>query len=116
MVPDIVEIKRLCTSGQWIAKVEDGMILLHDTVAGETVCIGSADEPSIVRCAECMHRGNPDICPWSHKEVYKYVDGIQQVITDGTVFNGFCHRGEKTKEGNRLVLVFAGGMAGGDKR
>lgn len=42
MVPDIVEIKRLCTSGQWKAYVEDGKIFLHDTVAGETVCIGEA--------------------------------------------------------------------------
>ena len=43
MIPDIVEIKRLCASGQWFAKIENGRILLHDTVAGETVCIGQAD-------------------------------------------------------------------------
>lgn len=42
-MPDIVEIKRLCASGQWIAKVENGKILLHDTVAGETVCIGNIE-------------------------------------------------------------------------
>lgn len=100
MIPDIVEIKRLCTSGQWIAKVEDGKILLHDTVAGESVFIGNAEEPSIVRCAECIHRGNPDICPWSHKELRKYVDGVQWVVTDGTVFNGFCHMGTKTNRGD----------------
>ena len=41
--PDIVEIKRLCASGQWIAKAENGKILLHDTVAGETVCIGNME-------------------------------------------------------------------------
>ena len=40
MIPDIVEIKRLCASGQWLARIENGKILLHDTVAGETVCIG----------------------------------------------------------------------------
>ena len=43
MIPDIVEIKRLCASGQWFAKIENGRILLHDTVAGETVCIGKVD-------------------------------------------------------------------------
>lgn len=43
MIPDIVKIKRLCASGQWIAKVENGKILLHDTVAGETVCIGKTE-------------------------------------------------------------------------
>ena len=43
MIPDIVEIKRLCASGQWNAKLENGKILLHDTVAGETVCIGNVD-------------------------------------------------------------------------
>ena len=44
MMPDIVDIKRLCTSGQWKAYVEDGKIFLHDTVAGETVCIGAAPD------------------------------------------------------------------------
>jgi hypothetical protein len=71
MIPDIVEIKRLCASGQWFAKIENGRILLHDTIAGETVCIGQADaEPvrhgkwriinvpkkwggSTLRCSEC---------------------------------------------------------------
>lgn len=43
MIPDIVEIKRLCASGQWLAKIENGKILLHDTVAGETVCVGQTD-------------------------------------------------------------------------
>lgn len=43
MIPDIVEIKRLCASGQWLARIENGKILLHDTVAGETVCIGQTD-------------------------------------------------------------------------
>ena len=41
---DIVDIKRLCTSGQWKAYVEDGKIFLHDTVAGETVCIGATPD------------------------------------------------------------------------
>lgn len=54
MIPDIVEIKRLCASGQWIAKVDSGKILLHDTVAGETVCIGNTDaEP--VRHAKVLY-------------------------------------------------------------
>ena len=44
MMPDIVDIKRLCTSGQWKAYVEDGKIFLNDTVAGETVCIGAAPD------------------------------------------------------------------------
>lgn len=43
MVPDIVEIKRLCASGQWNTRIEDGKILLHDAVAGETVCVGQTD-------------------------------------------------------------------------
>ena len=65
MIPDIVEIKRLCASGQWFAKIENGRILLHDTVAGETVCIGQADAKPVrhgeweiinrneARCSEC---------------------------------------------------------------
>lgn len=55
MIPDIVEIKRLCASGQWIAKVENGKILLHDTVAGETVCIGNVEAVPVVRCRECIY-------------------------------------------------------------
>lgn len=49
MIPDIVEIKRLCASGQWIAKIENGKILLNDTVAGETVCIGQTDAEPVRR-------------------------------------------------------------------
>lgn len=44
MVPDIVEIKRLCASGQWKAYAEDGKIFLRDTVAGETVCVSEQEE------------------------------------------------------------------------
>lgn len=56
MIPDIVEIRRLCASGQWIAKVENGKIFLHDTVAGETVCIGNVEvEP--VQHARFLHIG-----------------------------------------------------------
>ena len=58
MIPDIVEIKRLCASGQWLARIENGKILLHDTVAGETVCIGQTDaEP--VRHAENVTPTHP---------------------------------------------------------
>lgn len=49
MIPDIVEIKRLCASSQWLARIENGKILLHDTVAGETVCIGQTDAEPVRR-------------------------------------------------------------------
>ena len=63
MIPDIVEIKRLCASGQWIAKVENGKILLHDTVAGETVCIGKTE-------AEPVRHGE-----WVGTDFDGYADG-----------------------------------------
>lgn len=62
MIPDIVEIKRLCASGQWYTKIENGQILLHDTVADETVCIGQAD-------AEPVRHGrwvNPHMNKYGH--------------------------------------------------
>lgn len=53
------------------------------------------DTVQVVRCGKCMHRGNPDVCPWSHKELRQYAEGTRWVITDGTVFDGFCHLGAK---------------------
>ena len=53
------------------------------------------DAVPVVRCGKCMHRGNPDVCPWSHKELRQYAEGTRWVITDGTVFDGFCHLGAK---------------------
>ena len=64
MIPDIVEIKRLCASGQWIAKVENGKILLHDTVAGETVCIGKTEAEPVRhgRWVKCQGKSNIWYC------------------------------------------------------
>lgn len=56
MIPDIVEIKRLCASSQWLARIENGKILLHDTVAGETVCIGQTDAEPVRRGRWFQHR------------------------------------------------------------
>lgn len=81
MIPDIVEIKRLCASGQWLARIENGKILLHDTVAGETVCIGQTGAEPVRHghwtedgcCSECgkmgLYNGNEEIvrsryCPY----------------------------------------------------
>lgn len=80
MIPDIVEIKRLCASGQWFARIENGKILLHDTVAGETVCIGQTDYEPVrhgrwipqdatytrFMCSACKSRNHAyrtDYCP-----------------------------------------------------
>lgn len=63
-------------------------------------CAPTIDAVPVVRCRECMHRGNPDVCPWSHKELRQVAEGTRWVITDGTVFDGFCHLGAKMDGGS----------------
>ena len=79
MVPDIVKIKRLCLSGQWLTRIENGKVLLHDTVSGETVCVGQTSAEPVrhgrwgcyeshldgYRCSKCKitHRSCTAYCP-----------------------------------------------------
>lgn len=99
MVPDIVEIKRLCASGQWHVKLEDGKILLHDTVAGETVCLADMDAVPVVRCRDCWKRGDDDECPMSYL-IHSWTDetGTEIFTVDRTVDDGFCFQGEMKAE------------------
>ena len=91
MIPDIVKIKRLCASGQWIAKVENGKILLHDTVAGETVCIGKIDAVPVVRCKDCKHYGwEQEPCHGKTQRFCKLHKGL--VVMDRDTF---CSYGER---------------------
>lgn len=51
-----------------------------------------ADVVEVVRCGECMHRGDGDVCPmrhfvWTPDEGYKFVDL--------TMDDYFCSKGER---------------------
>lgn len=78
-------------------------MILHEQVATAIEVVEAAqavDAEPVVRCGECTHRGDPDICPWSYKEWRADAEGgWQWTITDHTVHNGFCHRGSKKTGG-----------------
>ena len=81
MVPDIVKIKRLCSSGQWLTRIENGKVLLHDTVSGETVCVGQTSAEPVIRCNICKH--------------YETDTGYCYMHDHGMNLDDFCSRGEK---------------------
>ena len=62
------------------------------------------DVLKIVRCRECIHRGET-ICPMYSERVEFYYDDDDDygdcdlIINDYTIDGGFCHMGER-KEGN----------------
>lgn len=62
-----------------------------------------ADVVEVVRCKECMHRGE-EICPmYSERYEFYYDDDdwgdVDLIINDYTDDYGFCHLGER-EEGN----------------
>lgn len=57
------------------------------------------DVLKIVRCRECIHRGE-DICPMYSERVEFYWDDDDYgdcdiIINDYTIDSGFCHMGER---------------------
>ena len=94
MTPDIIDVKRLCSSGQWAVKIDKNRnILLCDTVNGERVRIAIADVPQIVECKDCWRRGDPGRCPLVHKDV----EGDRRTPIDYSDDFGFCHYGESKR-------------------
>lgn len=62
----------------------------------EVVEAESIEAVPVVRCGECKHRGDPDVCPMLD-EVYYGVFEIERY--DVTEDNGFCHKGAKMDGG-----------------
>ena len=57
------------------------------------------DAVPVVRCKDCVHRGNWNECPMVHEEVfYDEDDGSDYVTFDNTNDDGFCDRGSKVLE------------------
>ena len=54
----------------------------------------------VVRCRECIHRGDELECPMCHDEYYyDEDDGGDWVTHDKTPDDGFCHKGAKMDGG-----------------
>ena len=52
----------------------------------------------LIRCKDCMHRGDGLECPMCHDEYYDDDDGGDWVTHDRTVDDGFCHEGKRWEE------------------
>ena len=48
------------------------------------------DVVKIVRCKDCIHRGNSDVCPMCYEE--------DCFTDDRTEYGGFCHKGERRSD------------------
>lgn len=53
------------------------------------------DAPPVVRCKDCIYRGQHDLCPMC---VRVYLLDVAEYM-DCTEDDGFCHRGLKLKRG-----------------
>ena len=59
----------------------------------------AADAVEVVRCRECIHRGDA-YCPMCHEEYhFDEDDGTEYVTRDYTEDDGFCHCGAKMDGG-----------------
>lgn len=55
----------------------------------------AVDAVEVVRCRDCKHRGDPDVCPMLDEVYY----GFETERYDATDDDGFCHMGEKMDGG-----------------
>ena len=83
------------------------MTCLWDEALGTCACVleedinkaPAVDAVEVVRCFECVKRGNSIECPMCHDEVYEDDGGYNEWYAyDNTDDEGFCHYGERKKE------------------
>ena len=60
----------------------------------------TVDAVPVVRCKDCVHRGEPTQCPMCFDEWMEYEDGdgyydSDLLIHDRSIDEGFCDRGER---------------------
>ena len=61
--------------------------------------IPTIDAVEVVRCKDCKHRGNDDICPMIKIRMCNDGDGyFDEVSEDKTFDDGFCSYGERKAE------------------
>lgn len=59
----------------------------------------AVDAVKVVRCFECVKRGNSIECPMCHDVAFEDDSGdIEWYTFDNTDDDGFCYRGERKKE------------------
>ena len=56
-------------------------------------------QPEIIRCKDCKHRQNPNICPMTFEEWVEIDEGdgcydSDYILHDNTIDDGFCNRGD----------------------
>lgn len=72
----------------------DGCIV--DAISGGIKQLPAVDAVEVVRCGDCMWRGNERKCPMCWTEYYDDPDdGADMVFRDNTTDDGFCHCGER---------------------
>jgi hypothetical protein len=76
-----------------------GGFVCFDLIMDEIECEPTVDAVEVVRCWECVHRRKRE-CPLYNEKYMEYDMGygdIEQVckITDGTIDDGFCYKGER---------------------
>lgn len=58
------------------------------------------DAVPVVRCKDCMNRGNELECPMCRMvHTWNEDDGSDWYVVDNTADDGYCHCGEKMEEG-----------------
>lgn len=61
-----------------------------------TINVPAVDAVEVVRCKDCIHRGNECNCPMCWTEWYDDPDdGYDMVFRDNTTDDGFCYCGAK---------------------
>ena len=72
-----------------------GYISALSTVEG---VLAYADAVEVVRCKDCVYRGNASKCPMCFLEYFDSFEtdyGMDCTLTDNTTDDGFCHKGAK---------------------
>ncbi len=58
----------------------------------------AVDAVQVVRCKDCVYRGNASKCPMCFLEYFDSFEtdyGMDCTVTDNTTDDGFCHKGAK---------------------
>lgn len=90
---------RFCKNELDVGEYRKGCIAAIKDDIGNIKHIPAADVVEVVRCKDCKHRGNDDICPMIKIKMCNDGDGyFDEVSEDETFDDGFCSYGERKEE------------------
>lgn len=97
MNKDLISRKALFRAWDAIPRDEDPNIIIDEMIKA-TQDAPAVAAVEVVRCKDCVYRGNASKCPMCFSEYFDSFEtdyGMDCVVTDNTTDDGFCHKGAR---------------------